>query len=121
MKKITKKVFAVFTAITILSTVTIPLSAFAKENNQDDRLTEIYYDKMLELKGDNSLTISDIKIVKDFADNEYTVVEFSPVGFLIYSPENGVFPECSESMISPYKDFENDIYYGGVAEFYHNK
>lgn len=53
-----------------------------------------------------------IREIKDFDNNTYVLVEFNPVGYLIYNVSNGDIVECAPTSVSPYKNTNvNELYF----------
>ena len=48
----------------------------------------------------NKYSISRILEIKDFGENQYVLVEFDPIGYLIYNVSNGDIVECAPTSYS---------------------
>lgn len=68
-----------------------------------------------------SSSIKCTKKLKDFAGNEYTLIECSPTGYLIYCDDASTLSEYSASSPSPYLGYNKNLYYGGAGQFYAQK
>ncbi|QAT51077.1 hypothetical protein EQM14_15590 [Caproiciproducens sp. NJN-50] len=64
------------------------------------------------------ISVSNTKILHDFAGNEYKLVECSPAGYYIIHPESGIVVESSVQSQSPYEGLNADLYYGGPTYYY---
>ena len=123
-----KRILSAILALTLLLT-TMSISAFAAEKDNmsaenigfELRLTSIFDVKLSEMKAieDNvDLKIADIKMAVDFVGNEYYIAECTPVGYMIFNADTGVFAEYSPSAISPYKGYSEKLYYCGPTFYY---
>lgn len=111
-----------FSSVTVFA-----LDSIGVDNNvtlydsQYKRLLSVFDNMIQNLKvKDNieKMEISKIKTAFDFAGNEYTIVECVPTGYLIYSNGTGIFTECATDTLSPYIDYDEDIYYCGPTYYY---
>ncbi|QNK39329.1 cysteine peptidase family C39 domain-containing protein [Caproicibacter fermentans] len=64
------------------------------------------------------ITVSNTKILHDFAGNEYELVECTPTGYYIIHPQSGIIIESSPNSKSPYKGLNANLYYGGPTYYY---
>ena len=92
-------------------------SSLYDEKIKEERLVLIINEKIKQ-DTDETKIIMDIKSIYDFAGNEYKAIELSPIGYMIYSVETGIFVERSMSSPSPYLNQYNDLYYGGPTFYY---
>lgn len=67
---------------------------------------------------DPSSQIESIKVAAGFNGDTYTVTEIFPTGYMIFSDAAGYFTEYSMSAPSPYKGYEENLYYAGPTEYY---
>lgn len=88
-----------------------------EEKLREERLVYVINDKIKRHTTDRK-NIMDMKIVKDFAGNNYKVIELSPTGYLIYSVDSGVFVETGLNSPSPYLNYYDNLYYGGPTFYY---
>ncbi len=72
-----------------------------------------------EIQDGKDLEISNIKPASDFIGNEYYVVELDQYGYFIYNVESGLYVESSASAISPYSEYDSNIYYYGPTYYYY--
>ncbi len=63
-------------------------------------------------------SIHSIKILEDFAEGYYILVECNPSGYFIYDPESGNVVESSLTAPSSYLNEDIDLYYCGPNEYY---
>ena len=129
MKMHKGKLFSLIcTCVLIFSmAITQPLAiAAATSETKVGREHVVFADRIQELKdkeqndkvsADNFTT----KSLLDFAGNEYTLVECEPSGYLIFHNASGVFVESSLESPSPYKDYDENIYYNGPLGYYVEK
>ena len=116
-----KKTFAGFLAFVLMFSMSIsayaagPTSA-SKISAEDQRFVESM--KNVIADWESPRTIASIKPVLDFAGNEYTVVECSPVGYIIFNNEAALILESSESSPSPYLGLSGPLYYAGPTHYY---
>lgn len=92
------------------------------------RLQALFSDKMIQMvadaeaaglnRVDMSTSIADIKLISDLAGNQYTLVECSPTGYMIFHNESGIFTEYSPIAPSPYLRQTGELYYLGVKGYY---
>ena len=69
----------------------------------------------------NKYSISRILEIKDFGDNQYVLVEFNPIGYLIYNVSNGDIVECAPTSYSPYlKTKSKNLYYLPMVGYFSN-
>ncbi len=68
---------------------------------------------------DKNLTIEKTKTLFDFDGNEYYLFELEPTGYIIFHIDSGKFVEYSTESISPYKNYNSDLFYGGVMQYYY--
>lgn len=66
----------------------------------------------------HTFQISEIKPLYDFAENLYYVIECDPTGYLIYHANSRTCMEYSLYCESPYLNCKDNIYYGGVTNYY---
>ncbi len=64
--------------------------------------------------------IDEVKIITDFAGNEYVLVETSPKGYLIYNYDTKIIIEYSDCSESPYKSVKTGLYFGPTEYYYFN-
>lgn len=65
--------------------------------------------------------ISRIVELKDFNKNDYVLVEFNPIGYLIYNVSNGDVVECSPTSYSPYlKTNSLNLHYLPMVGYFSN-
>ena len=65
------------------------------------------------------IIIKQVKLLKDFSDGEYILVEFNDAGYYIYDPDSGIVVESSLTATSPYSEYSDALYYVGPNEYYH--
>jgi len=46
-------------------------------------------------------------------------VELTPIGYMIYHNDSGIFVERSAATLSPYSGIYGELYYGGFTQYYH--
>lgn len=63
-------------------------------------------------------TINAVKVLEDFAEGYYILVECSPSGYFIYDPNSGNIVESSLTAPSPYSNEDTNLYYCGPNEYY---
>lgn len=90
-------------------------SAYLTEQN---RLESVFTYKIRQMSEKQELKIDRIKVAYDFAGNKYTVIECTPIGYLIFCDALGIFLEYSPSSYSPYKEIEEGLYYCGPTFYY---
>lgn len=111
-------------AIIILALIIIPvnasnLSSYSSNISKEERLINLFKDKINEIQGNEILSIENIKTVYDFDNNEYSVVELKPRGYLIFSNNSGLFTEYSTTASSPYIGLNENIFYAGPTYYYY--
>ena len=122
MKHFVKAMTSMLLCASVLACTT--LAAPVKEqpqlslSPQEFRAQAVFRDKAAEIS-DSAVKISQIKTVRDFNGEPYTVIECAPAGYMIYHPASGKFVETSPSAPSPYRGLVGDhLYYGGPTEYY---
>lgn len=122
MKHFVKAMTSMLLCASVLACTT--LAAPVKEqpqlplSPQEFRAQAVFRDKAAEIS-DSAVKISQIKTVRDFNGEPYTVIECAPAGYMIYHPASGKFVETSPSAPSPYQGLVGDhLYYGGPTEYY---
>lgn len=114
-----KRLLSLFLVVVMTFSVSIP--AFAVEIEKAESLIDSRIMSLVEAKIDASnvkININMIKNLKDFAGNEYKLVECLPTGYYIIHPESGIVIESSPSAKSPYDGFDSNLYYGGPTYYY---
>lgn len=127
-----KKLRSIFSVVLVLSIIFVQevyafgadaptwAAAYQKEQRMktvfQQKLDEMSCDAQMESSGDNE--IETIKKLSDFCGNQYTLVELSPQGYMIFNNESGSFSEYSASAPSPYLKYEDNLYYCGPTEYY---
>ena len=56
--------------------------------------------------------------ISDFAGNQYTLIEYEPIGYAIYSNDTGIVVEYSAGSLSPYLEYSGSLYYAGPTQYY---
>lgn len=104
--------------------------AYSQESNieaEEDRLLEVFetqieimkqYEWESEGKIIDEMNILSIEKIKDFEGNEYTLVECTPTGYMIYHNESGNFVEYSPVTNSPYYEENGERKYAGPNAYY---
>lgn len=67
------------------------------------------------------IVVGQIKEVKDFAGNRYTLVECEPTGYFILHNASGQYMEYTMESDSPYLNVSGELYYGGPMQYYVRK
>lgn len=117
MKKNLSKLISFLLSLVILFTLTIS-STSAQSVYSKDQLEVYIYESMIQYEGKGQLQISDIKTIKDFAGNKYTIIECEPNGYFVYHNTSGKFIEFAIESISPYKSYSKNLYYAGPTQYY---
>lgn len=123
-----KRCFKLFVAVVMvisISVLSFNLTCFAKdykvENNYssiEERKESVFKYKVFQMSEKEKLAINSTKKAYDFAGNQYTVIECSPIGYLIFCDSLGIFVEYSPSSVSPYKGYEAGLIYCGPTFYY---
>ena len=85
------------------------------KNERLYKLTKAHIEAVM----DTGLTIADVKTLSDFDVGNYTLFELDPIGYIIYHGDSGQFVEYASSSVSPYKDYDGELYYGGIMQYYY--
>lgn len=93
----------------------------APYSTAEKRLMSVFEYMLLEMGADSSTEISEVKLAVDFAGNKYYVVECSPLGYMIYCEDSGMFTEYTPSSPSPYLGKRGELYYGGPTFYYYRE
>ncbi|MDR0220572.1 MAG: hypothetical protein LBI54_04095 [Lachnospiraceae bacterium] len=130
MKSYTKKIISMAVAIIILLSNSTSVMAMSQTYSfaREDRMQVLFSAKLIEMIDESEArggtadgvaeTISKIKRITDFAGNQYTLVECSPTGYMIFHIESGIFTEYSATAPSPYLGEEGNFYYLGLKGYY---
>lgn len=122
IKKLCKQALVIILVCLILSNSTLAfaldLSTTISDVQMEANAMSVFEAKVNEV--DSSLTITRTRDLFDFAGNEYTLIECSPVGYFIFHNESGIFTEFSPSSDSPYKNIgaSTTLLYGGPTFYY---
>ena len=92
-----------------------PVAQYA---SKESRLRSVFDYLLSVSEGGESISVSEIKTVIDFAGNLYYVAECVPTGYIIYCDASGIFTEYSMTSISPYFGASGTLYYGGPTYYY---
>lgn len=65
--------------------------------------------------------INDVKELKDFTGTTYTLFELNPIGYIIYHNDSGIIFEYATNSKSPYLNYQENLYYGGMMNYYCKK
>lgn len=105
----------------VISMVVVPISAasfslsvkntYTVEQTMTEKMRVVFPD-------DTSMEFNEAKIIHDFVGNIFYVVECSPAGYFIYNPTTDSVVESSQRGVSPYKEVNGDLYYGGATYYY---
>lgn len=87
------------------------------ENERLYSLTENH----IKLNMTKNLDICEIKQLRDFDNNEYTLFELNPTGYIIYHNDSGKYIEYSSSGESPYKNWASGLFYNGAMQYYYEE
>ena len=69
----------------------------------------------------SNYSIERIMEIRDFGDNSYVLVEFNPIGYLIYNVSNGDVVECAPLSQSPYlKTKSQNLLYLPMVGYFSN-
>ena len=124
-----KRIFAAFLSATLCLSLCIPICATENPfSHANERVVNLAQEKMESIAKADSTACPNILTTKklvDFAGNSYTLFEYSPTGYSIYSDATGVFVETSSESPSPYAKYANfvdDLFYGGpLCYFFFSK
>ncbi len=64
--------------------------------------------------------IGNVKELNDFNNNVYHLIEFNPVGYIIYNDDYSMILENSIEAESPYKNYSNNLLYFGFLNYFYN-
>lgn len=80
----------------------------------------IYYNSFVDIMNkeyDSNVEISKIKMLKDLDNNNYTLIECVPTGYIIICNDSESMIEYSAYSKSPYENYDKELYYFGPAYF----
>lgn len=118
MIRFLKKSISFFLAVAMLLTSVISISA---DNNQSNLSSVLIQSAVSYASANENREIDKTKTAYDFDGNTYTVVELSPIGYMILHDDTGDYAEYSATAPSPYIGYEADIYYTGIKGFYYKE
>lgn len=104
------------------SSYTDGLISFDSDVEIEEALVRVAQEKINRIAADVGETppvITKVRYISDFAENDYTLFECEPSGYLIYNNAAGTFVESSAISQSPYIECEGDLYYAGVLNYYY--
>lgn len=82
------------------------------------RLNKIFQTRIDAIQENNCPKVSVIKQLNDFQGNQYTLAEYTPIGYAILNEESGQFLEYSATSPSPYLGKESRLFYGGPTQYF---
>lgn len=115
-----KKISSVLIAITLmLNCISIAFAA-DKQTTSPVSSEQPFSADVLDVWGtwESERSIANTKVVYDFAGNEYTVVECTPTGYIIFNNASATVLESAENSQSPYLGVSGDLYYAGPTHYY---
>lgn len=124
-KKLTHKHVCFSLLIALLLQLILPCSVAAgtitiPKGDQTIAEAELFvYNSMIHSLNE-SLRITNIRSINDFAGNKFTLIETSPSGYFIFHNASGIFVEYSDSGTSPYLEASSSaqLIYGGPTFYY---
>lgn len=81
------------------------------------RIYNDFYNAFPEM-ADTSKKIDCIKELQDFSGNRYYIIEFSPLGYMIYDSTFTMAIEANAEAISPYYGINQGLRYNGAMNYY---
>lgn len=115
-----KRIIAIICSLSI-SVGLMSSSVLALESEQSIETVKanvIFEEKLNSIQTDTQLNVAQTKPLKDFAGNNYTLIEADPIGYMIYHDASGLFVEYAQNSPSPYSGYTGDLYYGGPTEYF---
>lgn len=103
------------------SLITKKLGTLNKEHKNEslNAVGEIALETLDKYVDVNNYYISRIIEIQDFNNNPYVLVEFNPIGYLIYNVSNGDVVECGPTSKSPYLNTKvSELYYLPMVGFF---
>lgn len=97
-----------------VNVITRKLGRLNSENKEEslNAVGEIALETLDKYVDSSNYSIERILEINDFEENKYVLVEFSPIGYLIYNVSNGDIVECAPTSYSPYLKTETkNLYY----------
>ena len=97
-----------------VNVITRKLGRLNSENKEEslNAVGEIALETLDKYVDSSNYSIERILEINDFEENKYVLVEFAPIGYLIYNVSNGDIVECAPISYSPYLKTETkNLYY----------
>lgn len=97
-----------------VNVITRKLGRLNSENKEEslNAVGEIALETLDKYVDSSNYSIERILEINDFEENKYVLVEFNPIGYLIYNVSNGDIVECAPTSYSPYlKTKTKNLYY----------
>ena len=97
-----------------VNVITRKLGRLNSENKEEslNAVGEIALETLDKYVDSSNYSIERILEINDFEENKYVLVEFNPIGYLIYNVSNGDIVECAPTSYSPYlKTNTKNLYY----------
>ena len=97
-----------------VNVITRKLGRLNSENKEEslNAVGEIALETLDKYVDSSNYSIERILEINDFEENKYVLVEFAPIGYLIYNVSNGDIVECAPTSYSPYLKTETkNLYY----------
>ena len=87
-----------------VNVITRKLGRLNSENKEEslNAVGEIALETLDKYVDSSNYSIERILEINDFEENKYVLVEFAPIGYLIYNVSNGDIVECAPTSYSPY-------------------
>lgn len=97
-----------------VNVITRKLGRLNSENKEEslNAVGEIALETLDKYVDSSNYSIERILEINDFEENKYVLVEFNPIGYLIYNVSNGDIVECAPTSYSPYLQTKTkNLYY----------
>ncbi len=117
MKRKLRIIIALVIVFTFISQSAALAASSKPSAAQEQRLQKVFSAKLNEISNSDRV-IDKTKQLQDFSGNLYTLVECSPIGYMIYSNDSGLFVEYSVDSPSPYQRFNSSMFYGGPTQYF---
>lgn len=104
-----------------INVITRRLGRLNSENKQEslNAVGEIALETLDKYVDSTNYDIDRILEINDFEENKYVLVEFNPIGYLIYNVSNGDIVECAPTSYSPYlKTNTKNLYYVPMVGYF---
>lgn len=117
---IIKKALFILLIATLCSLLLIPIGlpqiASAASSSKNSAVQNPFIEQM-NAEYESDVELAKTKQLKDLDNNTYTLLECNPAGYIIICDDSNTMVEYSAFSVSPYIEYDKDLYYFGPTYF----